>query len=168
MRKPFVAEALQKVFAKLLETEAMASHHKSFRYLQKVVDALRTGAVDMKQMLAAMNNTALFSRTDQLKTVSETGAFLSWAEFCDIHKLDGDRFKHLLQPLLDLRTGALEEDGTEVTIRTFGDDDYLLKVEFLLSGNEIDLKVWVACAVFLASHLEYPVPQCMQVDEDAL
>ena len=132
------------------------------------MDALRTGAVDMEEMVAAMHNTVLFSRTDQLKTVSETGAFLSWAEFCDIHKLDGDRFKHLLKPLLGLHTGAVEEDGTEVTLRNFGDDDYLLKVEFLLSGNEMQLKLWVACAGFLASHLDYPVPQCMQVDENAL
>ena len=79
--------------------------------------------------------------------------------------MNGDRFRRLLEPLMDLTLPYIRADGTPMTLREFGGDNIVLKVEFLLSApprREAAYKFWVACAIFLARHVDRAVPTFMQ------
>ena len=92
---------------------------------------------------------------------------LYWQAFCEYHEINGDRFRQLMEPLMDLPTPLLETDGTVMSLRDFG-SDLVMQVELLLSGpphTEAAIKLWVACAMFLARHADQTVPGFMQVSE---
>ena len=120
---------------------------------------------DMNRLLSAMEEAGVLRREVHVKTSNRNGLF-GWEEFCSRNRIDGDRFKELLEPLMDLETAAFI-DKQPVLLRAFGDDNYVLKTEFLISGphhQEQALKLWVVCATFLAQRPYVLVPSCMRVD----
>ena len=60
------------------------------RFLRAVQD----GSDDMCRLLAAMQQDHWVARGEY-----KPGEHLTWEEFCDLHEIDGDRFKNLLEPL---------------------------------------------------------------------
>ena len=93
------------------------------------------------------------------------GRMLTWSEFCDFHGMNGDRFMYALEALMELKTPVIF--GNErMTLRTFGGNNMILKVDMLMgvpeNAFETALQLRVRCAMFLARHPEHPVPACMQ------
>ena len=129
--------------------------NKSQLAVNNFVAYIREGKEDMRNMLSAMKEDAVVAR-GVVRTGWDEARRLTWSEFCGFHDLDGDRFKLALEALMELETPA------GLTLRAFADDDVLLKVDMLLGGPEKALQLWVRCAVFLARHLEHPIPLCMQ------
>ena len=89
----------------------------------------------------------------------------TWEEFCSQHDFDGDRFKKLLEPLMDEPTPLVCDDPI-MRLREFGGDDYLMKMDMLVGGHEQDLKLWVFCAMFLARKPTFEAPACMSSEPE--
>ena len=136
--------------------------------LMNVANAVQEMNAETRMFLDAMRSDDL----DEVVSVLDfhTGmensnrAIVCWEHFCSHHAMNGDRFRHLLEPLLDLTLPFIRADGTPMTLRQFGDDNIVLKVEFLLSAppHREAAPLWVACAIFLARHAGCAVPTFMQ------
>ena len=129
------------------------------RFLRAVQD----GSDDMRRLLAAMQQDHWVTRG-----LRRPGEHLTWEEFCDLHEFDGDRFKNLLEPLMDEPTPLVCDDPI-MRLREFGGDDYLLKIDMLVGGltkSESDLKLWVMCAMFLARNPSFEAPACMSPEPE--
>ncbi len=126
------------------------------RFLRAVQD----GSDDMCRLLAAMQQDHWVARGEY-----KPGEHLTWEEFCDLHEIDGDRFKNLLEPLMDEPTPLVCNDPI-MRLREFGGDDYLMKMDMLVGGREPDLKLWVFCAMFLARNPTFEAPACMSSEPE--
>ena len=96
-------------------------------------------------------------------TLTEHGDYMSWTQFLSKYQLNGQTFIDLLEPLMDLETEVCKDGDSPMTLREFGDDNYLLKLDMLL-GDTPDAVVimWVHFAMFLARHSDRDVPTCMR------
>ena len=94
-------------------TEAGGTEPRA-RFLRAVQD----GSDDMCRLLAAMQQDHWVARGEY-----KPGEHLTWEEFCDLHEIDGDRFKNLLEPLMDEPT-PLDCNDPIMRLREFGGDDY--------------------------------------------
>ena len=141
-------------------TEAGGTEPRA-RFLRAVQD----GSDDMCRLLAAMQQDHWVARGEY-----KPGEHLTWEEFCDLHEIDGDRFKNLLEPLMDVETPFVCDDtimhDTWMRLREFGGDDYLVKIDFLVGGCESGLKLWVMCAMFLARNPSFEAPACMSPEPE--
>ena len=140
--------------------------NESSRRLSLFVKAIKDQHDDMKQLLAAMKDAGT---TDALETFNDAGEYFTWQSFCDLHTMDGDRFKQLLEPLMDLKTPVALQNGELMPLRDFGGDgdNYLLKIDMLVGGEEKPPRLWVMCAMHLAQTPDFPVPSSMQANADA-
>ena len=136
-------------------TEAGGTEPRA-RFLRAVQD----GSDDMCRLLAAMQQDHWVARGEY-----KPGEHLTWEEFCDLHEIDGDRFKNLLEPLMDEPTPLVCNDPI-MRLREFGGDDYLMKMDMLVGGREPDLKLWVFCAMFLARNPTFEAPACMSSEPE--
>ena len=59
--------------------------------------------------------------------MEEEGQAMTWEQFCVRHSMSGDRFKQFLEPLMELRTGAIIDEQI-VSLREFCGDDIVMKV----------------------------------------
>ena len=110
---------------------------------------------------------------DYLKTVPSLFAEHSW-ELCPV--LDGERFKALMDPVLDIPTGAVSEDEygriRPVTFRDIaeGSGSYINLIDMIIGPDRDDdaprqytaLKIWLKIAHYLALNLSVPTPAWME------
>ena len=126
-------------------------------------------------MLEAMAGDA-FVMSGQVRTGWNEPRRLTWNEFCGFHEINGDRFKCALEALMDLETCISSSPGGAPTLlrdSPYGaelessNDNVVWQVDMLVGGSE-DRTVgkvytlWVSCAMYLARHLDYPMPACMR------
>ena len=123
---------------------------------------------EMRNLLGAMKDDFLVERGIVHTGWNDAmygGRMLTWSEFCEFHGMNGDRFMYALEALMELRTPAMVRDE-QMTLRTFGGDNMVLKVDRLMGGGESTfetaLQLWVRCAMFLGRHPEHPVPARMR------
>ena len=128
------------------------------RFLRAVQDE----SEDMRRLLDAMYNDEWIH-----SGLRRPGEHLTWEEFCSQHDFDGDRFKKLLEPLMDEPTPLVDPI---IRLREFGGDDYLMKMDMLVGERdehrEQDLKLWVFCAMFLARNPTFEAPACMSSEPE--
>ena len=118
---------------------------------------------DLQRMLVAIENDLELKDMQDVRTHWDETRLFTWVEFCNEYQMNGDRFTEALAPLMELKTIALCDTG-HVTLREFGGNNMVMKVEYLVSGEETDLKLWVYCAMFLARNPKQPFPACMNPD----
>ena len=143
--------------------------NESSRRLSLFVKAIQDQHDDMNQLLAAMQDAGK-TDADLPRTFNDAGEYFTWQQFCDLHTtMDGDRFKQLLEPLMDLKTPVALQNGELMPLRDFGGDgdNYLLKIDMLVGGEEKPPRLWVMCAMHLAQTPDFPVPSSMQANVDA-
>ena len=90
-----------------------------------------------------------------------------WVEFCITHGIDGERFKALMDPVLDIWTGAVLEDEygrtRPLTFRGIAEDSgYINLIDMIETGQCIPLKIWLKIAYYLALHPSVPTPPWME------
>ena len=99
-----------------------------------------------------------------------------WVEFCITHGIDGERFKALMDPVLDIPTGAVSEDEygriRPVTFRDIaeGSGSYINLIDMIIGPDRDDdaprqytaLKIWLKIAHYLALNLSVPTPAWME------
>ena len=138
--------------------------NKSFQALARFADCVRNREEDMSSLLDAMREDAWVASGEVPETVSVDGQYVQWSSFCDQYGIDGERFKLVLAPLMDLPTPAIAEDGTQVSLRDFGGDNYLFKID-ILPVDDAATTLWMKCAMYLARNPLYPLPACMMEAE---
>ena len=147
--------------------------NKSVAALRAFMTAVQEENAELTTLLTAMESDPKVAN-DQIQIASneenyENAVKLTWNEFCTVHGMDGDRFKNVLEALMDLETPAVDDCGRPIKLRDFGgdnDDMWVLKVGMLTSGTgmlDASSHLWVKCAMFLARHIEVPMPACMRV-----
>ena len=146
--------------------------NKSQLALNAFVTAIREKTDDITNLLSAMQEDkvvvghVLISEDDD----DYEAPPLTWDEFCRVHSLNGDRLKYALEALMDFETPVINSaDGSQLTLRQFGRDNYVLVVGMLTGGEDKVVHLWFTCAMYLARHLDHQVPFCMRVvdaDED--
>ena len=100
-----------------------------------------------------------------------------WAEFCITHGIDGERFKALMDPVLDIGTGLVTQNVETGRIRpcTFrdiaeGSGSYINLIDMIIGPESNDdapreytaLKIWLKIAHYLALNLSVPTPAWME------
>ena len=86
------------------------------------INAIKEKREDVMEVLTAMDNAgkAQPPKTWVGNFVSwERLQYLSWQQFCDLHTIDGDRFKKLLEPLMDIQTCVVQDSGGLLPLRDF-------------------------------------------------
>ena len=142
--------------------------NKSQKALIAFSTAIREKTKEMNNLLSAMHEDEMVMNGRVLIAWNEDDFEadpLTWDEFCSVHSLNGDRLKYALEALMDLKTSSINpDDGCQRTLRQFtGRDNWVLAVAMLTSGDEKVVYLWFKCAMYLARHLDHPVPFCMQV-----
>ena len=93
----------------------------------------------------------------------------TWPQFVEAYKMDGDRFKHAMEPLLDFNSEAsvYGADGTEkyITFRDFVVKSGMLSLINYCAGDEGQVPdvhgIWLRCAIFLARNPSRKIPSFM-------
>ena len=97
-----------------------------------------------------------------------------WVEFCITHGIDGERFKALMDPVLDIWTGAVMQDGygrtRPLTFRDIAEDSGYINLIDLIGPADRDgaprqyiaLKIWLKIVHYLALHPSVPTPPWME------
>ena len=136
--------------------------------LRKFVRGVREKEADLEELLGMLKRDAWMA-SGQLPETSMNGRIMTFESWCHRYLiLDGERFKSLLEPLMDMKLPMTKVDGGQVLLRDFGPDDhphdnsYMWKVEYLVSGDEGLFHLWVKTAMFLAQNPALSVPMCMQ------
>ena len=142
----------------------LGAMNKSGQVLARFADCVRNREQDMSSLLDAMKEDAWVASGEVPETFSVDGQYKQWSSFCDQYAIDGERFKRVLAPLMDLPTGAFAEDGTQYSLRDLGGDNYLLKIDFL-DVDKPAISLWMRCAMYLARNPDYPLPACMMEAE---
>ena len=100
-----------------------------------------------------------------------------WVEFCITHGICRERFEALMDPVLDIWTGAFFKDVVTghitpiITFRDVAEDSGYINLIDLIGPAERDgetqrtyiaLKIWLAIAHYLALHPSVPTPPWME------
>lgn len=133
---------------------------RSLEALRIFEDAICMHQDEMWKFIHAMTADEMVN-TGEIRTGWDEARMLTWSEFCEFHDMDGDRFKRALEPLMDLETPASFGGRRPIPLRAFGDRNALMKIDILVGGRNPIFKLWVQSALFLARHLDYPMPACM-------
>ena len=123
-------------------------------------------AQDMTEALAADE---LLNCAD-IYTCFYRGGCSTWQElllYNGLTESQGARFKHLLTPLLGTVTvaiiGGYHVILGEIPEPVCDSEGWLARVEYLRSQSVLHLS-WTLCALYLARHPEYPIPEFMPLD----
>ena len=138
----------------------LGAMNKSLQALARFADGVRNREEDMSSLLDAMRKDASAASGEVPETLGVDGDYEQWSSFCDEYAIDGERFKRVLAPLMDLPTPVIAEDGTQVSLRDFGGDNYLFKID-ILAVDDAAITLWMKCAMYLARNPDYPLPACM-------
>ena len=142
--------------------------------LRTLVNAMRTRGPDVVQLLeevdacaktkAGFDTGVLFFNNTGEAAISRR----PWIDFCTYHEINGERFKEVMDPILDLQT-PITTGSAPTTLRDIYEAAGLQAViDFIVGdadGDDVQytpLKVWLMIAHFLALHEDKPVPEWMK------
>ena len=129
----------------------------------------------MRRTRAARNMTEALAADELLNcadifTCFYRGGCRTWQElllYYGLSEIQGDRLKHLLNPLLGTVTvfisGAYHITLGEISGPVYDGEGWLARVEYLRTQSDLHLS-WTLCALYFARHPEYPIPEFMPLD----
>ena len=146
------------------------------RVMQTFVTTLTEGGNGVEEILAAVQGEERTSQgfdTGWEQTDREVHTERAWHEFCRQHGIDGERFREVMDPVLDMWTGVVEENQRgrvrRVTFRDVAESSgYINLIDMI--GTETDdeprqyilLQMWLRVAHYLALHPSVPTPEWMR------
>ena len=143
-----------------MEAAQTAPTKPACKALLNLDKAIKEQNGEIIQLLAESDDRVIMPTTQ-----TKHGTHMSWTEFLSKYQINGQRFIDLLEPLMDIDTGVSFADGKRLTLREFGDDDYLLKLDMLLGDSPKPvIAAWVHLTMFLARNPDRAVPACMKPD----
>jgi len=146
------------------DTATDLASKKSKQALTRFHDALSgTDAPNgraLRKLLDEMTKDPFFDQP-KARTRSLHGNILTFEDFCIYHEMDGDRFKHALDAIMDLQTTGDLENNNWMSVRDIGEGSPVRSVDYLLGSSHL-MDLWVFVSMFLARHTAYPMPACMR------
>ena len=137
--------------------------------LQSFQEAFRRKTRAAKDMTEALAADELLNCADIFTCYYRDGC-RTWQELLLYYGLSdsqGERLKHLLTPLMGTVTvlicGGYHLCLGEIYGLAGDEEGWMVRVEYLRTESAVHLS-WTLCALYLARHPEYPVPEFMPLD----